>query len=504
MTNLLSRLFGRAPTSTEKRYSLAEAASIFGPSADPFSFYRAGQPASMKNESNAQDFVSMINQTYKVSGVLFAVMQARASIFSEARFMYRPFNKGKPEDRLFSTPDLSIFEEPWENGTTGDLLMRAIQDADLCGNHYAITEGEGEEDKRIRRLRPDWVTIVLTKDPKVAVDADVDGYLYRPGNTSDKTKWVYYPADGSNGAIAHWAPIPDPDAMYRGMSWITPVLNEITSDKLATKHKLKFFENGATPQLAVSLKETVTTEEFKDFMKETNQSHNGVDNAYRTIYLGGGADVTVVGANIQELDFKVTQGAAETRIAAAGRVHPAIVGLSEGLQGSSLNASNFGAAKSNFGDGTLRPLWRSLCAAYSVLVPRKPGAQLWFDSSDISFLRQDRKEQADLQKQQQAAIVGYVMNGFEPQSAVDAINNDDLSLLVHTGLVSVQLLPPGTVADGQKSGADAEDDDVDPDDPDGKKKAEADADPKVKNAADLKAKAAAAAAKKQGTAPVKK
>jgi hypothetical protein len=73
--------------------------------------------------------------------------------------------------------------------------------------------------------------------------------------------------------------------------------------------------------------------------------HAGVANAYKTLYLTAGADATVVGKDLQQLDFKVVQGAGETRIAAAAGIHPVIVGLSEGLAGSSLNAGNFAAAR---------------------------------------------------------------------------------------------------------------------------------------------------------------
>jgi hypothetical protein len=31
--------------------------------------------------------------------------------------------------------------------------------------------------------------------------------------------------------VAHWSPIPDPLANFRGMSWLTPVLREIDADQ---------------------------------------------------------------------------------------------------------------------------------------------------------------------------------------------------------------------------------------------------------------------------------
>lgn len=399
-----------------------------------------------KQESLGNDFTSFVNGAYKANGPIFACCMARMSVFSEIRFIWQKetFDGGRPGD-LEGGPDLEILRRPWPGGNTVDLLNRAIQDIDLCGNHYVVAEGVGES-RRLRRLRPDWVDIVLTESPTDAVRSDIEAYVYRPGGTPDPTRWVVYPADGSNGAIAHWAPIPDPDAMYRGMSWITPILRELMGDKAATEHKLKFFENAATPNIAVSLKETVTKEQFAEFMESMNESKHGIEHAYETLYLGGGADVTVVGADMKQMDFRSVQGLSETRIAAAARVPAIIAGFSEGLQGSSLNQGNFQSAKDQFGDATLRPLWRSLCAAYEELVPRHTDKRLWYDDREIPFLRQDRKEVAEIQAAQSRAIGYLIMQGYTPDSIVEAVVKEDYTLLEHTGLYSVQLIPPGSAA----------------------------------------------------------
>ncbi|MFE7797065.1 phage portal protein [Nocardia sp. NPDC057440] len=394
-----------------------------------------------KSEEIDNDFVGYVNGAYKASGVVFAACLARMMIFSEARFVFQKVKNAKPGD-VIDTPALDLLDTPWPNGTTGEMLARAIQDIDLCGNHYMLRQHEIGKGPRLRRLRPDWVTIVLSKEPSEALDCDVLGYIYKPGNTDVKAKWEVFPIDGSNGVVAHWSPIPDPDALYRGMSWMTPVIREIQSDKAISKHKLKFFEKGATPNIAVSLHESVSVEEFKEFKEVMDAQYNGLDNAYKTMYLGGGADVTSVGANIQQLDFATVTGIGESRIAAAARVHPTLLGITPGLGGSSLNEGNFDAAKDAFASGTMRPLWRSLCAAYSVLVTPPDGYRLWYSDKDISFLREDRQKVAMRQQTDATTISRYVMQGFKPESAVAAVLEDDLSLLDHTGLYSVQLLPP--------------------------------------------------------------
>lgn len=452
MAKLWQKIVGRDSSQTTERFSLPPG-FVNGWDNMNFNLYRSSNTGS-KTEEEGDDFVGLSQQAYKSNGVVFACCMARALVFSEVTFKYQQIKDGRPGD-LFGTPDLKILENPWPNGTTAELLMRAIQDADLAGNHYVVTEGVGDE-KRLRRLRPDWVSIILDAPPDKATHQNVAGYMYRPGGTDDKSQYVFYPIDGSNGAIAHWSPIPDPEAAYRGMSWLTPVIREIQGDKFATTHKLKFFENAATPNIAVSFKETVTAEQFKAFMQTMDDTKSGVQNAYETLYLGGGADVTVIGSEMRTISFKELQGLSETRIAAAARVHPAIVGLSEGLQGSALNEGNFQAAKEGFADGTLRPLWRSLATAYSALVPDQTDARnasrLWYDDRDIAFLKADRQKVAQIKTQDSLTISRLIMNGFDPDATVKYVRTGDLRLLEgdgHTGLVSVQLLPPGaTDADG--------------------------------------------------------
>ncbi|MFD8117086.1 phage portal protein [Streptomyces microflavus] len=400
-------------------------------------------------EEVPNDYLGYIQAAYKSSGIVFACMVARQLAFSEARFQFQQLKQGRPAD-LFGSPELAVLEKPWPSGQTGDLLSRAIQHADLAGNHYAVRNSG-----RIRWLRPDWTEIILTRPPDEAVECDVAGYLYKPGGTQDKDRWKLYPVDGSHGRVAHWAPIPDPEALYRGMSPLTPVLREIASDKAATKHKGKFFENAATPALAVSFKETVTKTQFEQFMRAMDEAHSGVENAYSTLYLGGGADVTPLTYDMRQLDFKNTQGGGETRIAAALRVHPVVVGLSEGMQGSSLNAGNFKAAKDAFADLTMRPLWRSLCGAYEELVTPPKGSRLWYDDRDIAFLQDDMAQLAEIQTKQATTITKLIQDGYTPESIIEAVRKSDWTLLEHTGLFSVQLQPPlpnGPPVDGATVG----------------------------------------------------
>lgn len=400
------------------------------------------QTLTSDQEDIPSNFEGYVNQAYKANGPIFAIMLVRQSIFSETRFAYRRELEGRPAE-LFSDRRLRTLEKPWVGGTTGDLLSRAIQDADLAGNHYAHRTTDLNGQPRIRRLRPDWVTIVLgsNQDPDDAgwaLDAEVVGYIYHPGGPNNRRK---DPIALAAEEVAHFAPIPDPIANYRGMSWLTPVIREIAGDKAMTVHKNKFLENGATPNLVVQLDSKIGKDAFDRWVEAFEDQHKGYLNAYKTLYLGGGADVTPVGADFKEIEFKAVQGSGETRLAAAGGVSPVIVGFSEGLQGSSLNAGNYGQARRRLADGTMRPLWRNIAGSYATLVEEPDDAHLWYDDRDISFLQEDLKDTAEIQHQHARTITRLSDGGFDPDSVIEAVTSGDFTRLKHTGLHSVQLHP---------------------------------------------------------------
>jgi phage portal protein BeeE len=382
------------------------------------------------------DFEGMVQGGYRRNGVVFACQMARMRIFTEARFQFQTMRRGRPAE-LFGTAQLARLENPWPNGTTGELLARMLQDVDLAGNWFGRKTGPLASANRLERLRPDWMAIVLGSNRDL-LTAELAGYIYYPDGPESKTRPVILAAE----EVAHWSPIPDPLASYRGMSWLTPVLRDIAGDSAATDHKLAFWEHAATPNLVFKMDPNLSEDAFKKFKAMVESNHAGALNSWKNLYIGGAADVTVAGSNFKDMDLRQVQGAGETRIAAAAGVPPIIAGLSEGLNAATY--SNYAQARRAFADLTLRPLWRSAAAALAPLVDVPAGARLWYDDRDIAFLHDDRADAAQAQATQAGTISTLVNAGFEPESVKAAVDAEDFSLLKHSGLMSVQLLPPGS------------------------------------------------------------
>lgn len=361
-----------------------------------------------------------------------AVVNFRVSVFSEATFKFQVWQNGRP-GQLIGNPSLSILESPWPGAGTSHLLASMEVDVSVYGNSYWIRNGD-----QLVRLSPEHVTIVTTdvEVEGVKVADELIGYAYKPEKS--KSTVIFLPTE-----VAHYRLHPDPEHPFRGTSWLRAVLSDVTADSAMTGYKSSLLRNSAVPGLVLKAEPGVSEEQFVAAREALRARHTGWDKVGRTLMLGAGFDVQVVGSSMQQLDMKSLQGAGESRIAAAGGVSPVLVGFSEGLQGSSLNSGNYGSARRRFADGTVRPLWRAACTALSTLVPPPTGSRLWIDERDVSFLQEDVKDAADIKHTEANTIEALVRAGFDPVTCVDAVTSSDYSRLAHTGLYSVQLQPPG-------------------------------------------------------------
>jgi phage portal protein BeeE len=398
-----------------------------------FSFNGVNFTLPGSEQEEIRDYTSLVRGAYKSCPVVFACMDVRAKLFSEARFQWRNVKNGS----MFGTPELAALEVPWPGGSTVDLLQRMIQTVDLAGNAFVVRQPPG-----VGLLRPDWVDILTGSRREDSdawdVDAQIVGYLYhRGGRRSGRDPEVFMPNE-----VAHFYTVPDPEARFRGMSWITPVIREVMSDKAATQHKQMFFQNGATPNMVVKF-DLDNVEKMRPWIDLFKEQHEGAMNAYKTLFIGGGTDATPVGLDFQQLEFKITQGAGETRIAAAAGTPPVIVGLSEGLQAATY--SNYSQARRRFADGTMRPIWRNACSCLQNIVSVPPGAELWYDDRDIPALKEDIQDKAKEMQEKATAANQLVSAGYTRDSIVAALEAGDFSLLKpdpNPPSVQLQLNPP--------------------------------------------------------------
>jgi len=372
-------------------------------------------------------------------GPVAAVLDRRVSILGEARPTFQRLDKGKPTS-MFSTAALDALKVPWIGGTWRHLIAICESDVASAGNSYWIRPG-----RELARLDPDWVTIITEEVEHLGVEVGTRllGYaVQRPG---------YKPAFLDPGDVAHYRPGAPDENPFRGESWLAAVACDASSDMQLTYYKGNYLKNGAMPSLAVMYEPTFSQERLEQFVKMFADKFTGSMNAGKVMHFLGGRDVKTVGATLDDLAFKAVQGAGETRIAAAAGVPASVAGFSEGMQGSSLNAGNYSATRRLFGDAKIRPLLGAFCDAFSTLVPPPDGARLWYDDSQVSFFQEDVTDEANIRQLQAATIRTLIEAGYEPDTVVAAVTSGDWTLLKHTGLVSVQLMAPGSAPGGPPS-----------------------------------------------------
>lgn len=379
-------------------------------------------------------FPSFAGEGYQGNAIVFALILKRMSVFSEARLQWQSLDGS----RTWGSGDLGLLERPWPGGTTGELLARMEQDVSLAGNAFIRRVGD-----RLERLRPDWVDIVQMSSDDPHEPTEVVGYqFWRDGRGGQ-----YEPIFLDVSEVAHWSPIPDPLAQWRGMSWLTPVVREINADSTMTVHKQAFFDNAATPNLIIRYQQKLDPDAVERLRRRWSARHGGSGNSGKTAILDEGADMTVVGNSFEQMAFTAVQSAGENRIAAAAGVPGIVVGLKEGLDAATY--SNFEQAMRAFADTFLRPQWRSVCACLSKLVDVPNGAELWYDESRVAALRQGEKERAETMQVQAAAALNLINAGYKPDTVTIALASSDLSKLSHSGAIPTALYPEGKVPESQ-------------------------------------------------------
>lgn len=373
-----------------------------------------------------EGFVQFAEHAFRGNAVVFSLESKRMNTFSEANVKFRALD----DKHLYGKPALDKLQTPWPGGTIHDLFRRMIQYADIGGTAYVRDAGD-----QLEVLRPDWVTVVSeVKDDGVGGQIrEVLGVVFDTQGADPDRDPDFYPVD----EVAMWSPSPDPCANWRGMSWLTPVVREVDADIRMSAFRDAYFSNAATANIIVKYAQHVGKDKIEALRAMITSKHAGADNAFGTLVFDEGGDPVVVGSNMEGAAFDAIQAAGETRLAAAAGVPPLVAGLRQGMASSA--PGEYPAAVRAFIDLTMRPLWRSACAALAKLVDVPPGAELWYDTADISALRQGEADAAATLVQLSAAANTWIMAGYEPDSVTAVLSSGDVSLLKHSGLVSVQM-----------------------------------------------------------------
>src|SRR6266581_3430735 len=287
---------------------------------------------------------SAAQQAYGTNGAVFSAILARMVLVSECRFSFQRV----ADKKLFTDARLGVLQHPW----------------------------------------PDWVTIIsrIVSAPRGGHYRQVIGYDYSPPRQLEPEYGE--PQFALAREVVHWHPLPDPAAEFRGMSWLTPVIRDVQADSGMTTYKIRYLEHHASPNLLLKYAQRLAPGTIDAIRERVNARYGGPEGAGGTLVLDSGADATIIGSNLAQMDFSGVQAAGAERVLAAGNVPGVIVGL-EPLRGA---GRGYQESMRKFADLFGRPQWRSLCGKLQKLTP---GAdidtgvvRLWFDTADIAALQE--------------------------------------------------------------------------------------------------------------------
>jgi len=362
------------------------------------------------------------------NGVVYGIFRTRADLFAQARFVFKRYGSGSRPTAAdtFTTLDLLPLER------TSAILERCELDVACTGASFWVSDGG-----TLRNLPAEHVTIVSGSDrhpddPALAWDARPVGVIYQPPNM-DPEVWPW-------DEVGAYIPESDPAARWRGMSWLRPAMEDVAADNGARRFLTRFFEASATPNSVVVFPPDVMRETVEAFRDVFLQRHEGVERAFRTAFLGGGADLKVVGSHLKDLDSEAVRTQVHKDIASAAGVPIVAAGIEQGTYANSKEANRALA------DRKVRYLWSRAIDAFRPLIVAPANAELWIDVSGVSALQADALDDAQVMAQQAMTMRTLVDGGFVPESVIAAVTTGDMSRLVHSGLLSVQTQAPGAGA----------------------------------------------------------
>lgn len=421
---LVDRLLGRGGSA--ERMTLGELAETLSYQSQTYAL--SGAQTTMGREPVV---VADELAAFRGSGVVYGVVQRRIDLFCQAKFAWKRL--GSPArpmaSDLFGTAELAPLDNPM------GLLSGMELDVALYGNSFVTRDGAG-----LRRVPARWVTIAVDSPSQPgnwqASDARAVGYVFTPDGNVDRAE-VFLP-----GEIAHYAPDQDPRATARGMSWMEPVLRDAANHRASKRWISNWWENAATPNSAVTFPADTSRETVLAYRDLFMERHAGADKAFRTAFIGGGAKFEPIGAGLTDLDVSQLTAAVVTELCAASGVPSVVLGATLGLEATT-TYNNYSAAVRAYADFTVRPLWAKAVAALAPLFRAPSGAELWYDASGIAALQADAKDDAEVLARQASTIRTLIDGGYTPESVTLAVTTGNLAVLVHTGNLSVQLLPGG-------------------------------------------------------------
>ena len=268
------------------------------------------------------------------TGWIFAIVDRIATAVASSEWtLWR--RRGQDWITLEQHPLLDLWNMINPFYTRHEFLELSIFHFELVGEIWwvLLRNGAGRVEE-IWPLRPDRMSIVA--DPQEYIR----GYLYKV----DGHEPIFLPRED-----VIFIRRPHPFLPYRGIGPVQSIMADLNIEKNAANWTLQFFRNDAAPGGVIQLDDTLSDDEFKQFVERWRWQHQGVSNAHRVAII---EKAKWVDRKMTQRDMQFEQLRRLNRdiILGAFGIHKHILGIADDV-----NRANAEAAEVHFARWIVRP-----------------------------------------------------------------------------------------------------------------------------------------------------
>lgn len=252
--------------------------------------------------------------------IMFSVISAIAE--DAAKITFVVYKDTEPDDTpIAKHPFVAMMKRPNPDYSQFQFLELHFTYLKLTGESYwYILRDLGGRPRECYLMRPELMQVVVAKNNNPL--GLVTGYLM---TKADGTKIPFEKEE-----VLHFK-MPNPQNPYYGMGPIEAARTYIQTEQFTADWTKMSLYNAGRPSGIVSIKGTISEEQFNEAKKKFKEEYSGVQNAGKTLFLRGndGVDYQKLGMELQELALKELKDLSRDDIMMMFRVSKTMLGISE-------------------------------------------------------------------------------------------------------------------------------------------------------------------------------
>jgi len=352
------------------------------------------------------DYNTYCEEGYKRNAVVFSSVREIARTAPSARIqVHKRLKRGQTE--IYEDHSLqAVFDLPNPRQSHYDFIELLLTYLNLDGNIFILRERSGKDGKTGKTTalwlpRPDMMSPVIDARGQIYEQGALLGYSYL---TRGGEKVYFLPEQ-----VIH-IKYPDPNDPYHGLGRGIPPLMaaafDADNDNSQTTFIKQFFKNGAVPSGIIKSKNILDDTEVKRIQNRMAEQYTGEENWHKIMVLDADAEYQATGLSMDEMVFPDLRAISETRICAAFKVPPVLIGVKAGLDAATY--SNYKLARQALWEDNIIPTNLKLAEAFTRAFSDElgPDVIVKHDYADVVALQQDRTER--FARSSQSVMSGWV------------------------------------------------------------------------------------------------